>query len=80
MVPERRPLIADPFDRVEQMLKPRRTKVKSFSHPLTKVHAMDLFDLKHNFLWIYDYVKNSLPALRPLAGFFPEGNERIPMY
>ena len=80
MVPERQPLIADPIDRVEQMLKARRTKVKSFSHPLTKVHTMDLFDLKHNFLRIYKYIKSSVPALRPLSGLVPGPNERIPMY
>ena len=80
MVPERQPPLANPIDRVEQMLKARKSKVKSFSHPLTKVHAMDLFYLKHNFLQIYDYVKNSMPALRPLAGLVPEGNKRIPMY
>ena len=80
MVPERWLPLANPIDRVEQMLKARKSKVKFFSHPLTKVHAMDLFYLKHNFLRIYDYVKNSVPALHPLAGLVPEGNERIPMY
>ena len=80
MVPERQPPISNPVDRVEQMLEARKSKVKSFSHPLTKVHAMDLFDLKHNFLRIYDYVKSSVPALRPLARLVPGPNERIPMY
>ena len=41
---------------------------------------MDLFDLKHNFLRIYDYVKSSVPALRPLARLVPGPNERIPLY
>ena len=41
---------------------------------------MDLFDLKHNFLRIYDNVKSSVPALRPLAGLVPGPNEQIPMY
>ena len=54
MVPERQLPLANPIDRVEQMLRARKSGVKSFSHPLTKVHAMDLFDLKHNFLRIYD--------------------------
>ena len=62
------------------MLKARRAKVKSFSHPLTKVYAMDLFYLKHNFLRIYDYIKSSVPALRPLARLVPGPNERVPMY
>ena len=80
IVPHRRPVTADSFDRVEQILKARRAKVKSFSHPLTKVHAMDLFDLKHNFLRIYDYVKSSVPALHPLARLVPGTNKRISMY
>ena len=75
-----RPPVANIIDRVEQMLEARKPKVKSFIHPLTKVHAMDLFDLKHNFLRIYDYVKSSVPALRPLARLVPGPNERIPMY
>ena len=62
------------------MLKAKRTKVKSISHPLTKVHAMYLFDLKNNFLRIYNYVKSSVPALRPLARLVPGPNERIPLY
>ena len=62
------------------MLKTKKTKVKSFNHPLTQVHAMDLFDLKQNFLRIYDYVKSSVPALHVLAGLVPQPNTQMPMY
>ena len=45
IVPDTNLEIANPFDRVEQMLKDRRDKVSTFSHLMAQVHAMDLFDM-----------------------------------
>ena len=57
VVPNSNQEIANPFDRVEQMLKDRRAKVAAFSHPMAKVHTMDLFDICHNLFRLYHYLK-----------------------
>ena len=77
VVPNNNQQIANPVDRVEQMLKDRRVKVASFSHLRAKVHTIDLFDISHKFARLYHYVKSTVPALRPLARIVPGTGERI---
>ena len=77
VVPNSNQEIANPFDRVEQMLKDRRAKVAAFSHPMAKVHTMDLFDILRNLSRLYHYVKSTVSALCSLARIFMGPGKRI---
>ena len=59
------------------MLKDRRAKIAAFSHPMAKVHAMDLFDIWHHLSRLYNYIESTMPALCQLARLIPGPGERI---
>ena len=49
--------------------------MNDISDPVARVHAMDLFDIKHQLHQLYWYVKSQVPALRPLSGLTPGPGE-----
>ena len=59
------------------MLKDRRVKIAAFSHPMAKVHAMDLFHIWPHLSRLYHYIKSTVPALCPLARIVLGPGKRI---
>ena len=51
--------------------------MSSLSHPIAKVHAMDLYDIRYQLHQLTWYVKNQVPALRPISGLSPGPGEMI---
>ena len=51
--------------------------MSSLSNPIAKVHVMDLFDIRYQLHQLTWYVKNQVPALRPLSGLSPGPGEMI---
>ena len=76
-IPDRKLNIPNPIDRIVQREKDRKAKLSSFKHPMAKVHAMDLFDIRYQLTQLCDYLKGMVPALRPLARLVPGPRGRI---
>ena len=76
-IPEPNLDVPNPIDRIVQREKDHKAKLSSFKHPMPKVHAMDLFDIRYQLTQLCDYLKGMVPALRPLARLVPGPGERI---
>ena len=51
--------------------------MSSLKHPIARVHAMDLMDIRYQLSQLCGYMKNLVPALRPLTRLVPGPGERI---
>ena len=60
--------MTNPIDRLIRRERDRMQMMSSQSNPIAKVHAMDLFDIRYQLHQLTWYVKNQVPALRPLSG------------
>ena len=69
--------MTNPIDRLIRREKDRMQMMSSQSNLIAKVHAMDLFDIRYQLHQLTWYVKNQVPALRPLSGLSPGPGEVI---
>ena len=76
-VPEPNSDIPDPIDNLVRREKECKAKLSTLNNPITKVHCMDLFDIRYQLAQLCWYLKNSVPALRSLARLVPGPGKRI---
>ena len=69
--------VPNPIDNLVRREKDRKAKLSTLKNPVTKVHCMDLFDIRFQLAQLCWYLKRSVPALRPLARLVPGPGERI---
>ena len=72
--------MTNPIDRIIRRERDRMQLMNSQSDPVAKVHAMDLFDIRYQLHQLTWYMKNQVPALRPLSGLSPGPGEVIDMH
>ena len=60
--------MTNPIDQIIRRKRDRMQLMNAQSDPVARVHAMDLFDIRHQLHQLYWYVKSQVPALRPLCG------------
>ena len=69
--------MTNPIDRIIRRERDRVQLMNAQSDPVAKVHAMDLFDIRHQLHQLIWYVKSQVPALRPLSGLTPGPGEVV---
>ena len=63
--------MTNPIDRIIRRERDRVQLMNAQSYSVGKVHAMDLFDIRHQLDQLIWYMKSQVLALRPLSGLIP---------
>ena len=69
--------MTNPIDWIIRRDRDRMQLMNSQSDPVAKVHAMDLFDIRHQLHQLTWYVKSQVLALCPLSGLTPGPGEVV---